>query len=169
MDAAAQILKNFNLFVDGRGFAGNCEEVQLPNLAIQTEDYRAGGMDTSVPLDMGMEKLEASFKLSRFSVETLRLFGVAQGATIPLVFRGALESLDGTVIPVVVTMTGKIRSVETDAISPGAKVSQTYTVDLTYYRYQQNGLTIHEIDVLNFKRIIAGVDRLAAMRSAIGL
>jgi P2 family phage contractile tail tube protein len=37
------------------------------------------------------------------------------------------------------------------------------------YRYEQNGATIHDIDVVNMKRIINGVDRLAKIRAAIGL
>lgn len=55
--AARDILKNFNLFVDGRGYAGNVSEYTPPNLAVQTEDHRAGGMDAPIALDMGMEGL----------------------------------------------------------------------------------------------------------------
>ena len=32
-----KILKNFNLFVDGRGYAGRAEEVSPPKLSIKTE------------------------------------------------------------------------------------------------------------------------------------
>jgi P2 family phage contractile tail tube protein len=38
-----KILKNFNLFVDGRGYAGRAEEVTPPKLTIKTEELRAGG------------------------------------------------------------------------------------------------------------------------------
>jgi len=48
-----KILKNFNVFVDGRGYAGKIDEITLPKLTIKTEEYRAGGM--------GMEKLEADY------------------------------------------------------------------------------------------------------------
>lgn len=169
MSAAAQILKNFNLYVDGRGYAGNIDEVTLPALTIVEEDYRAGGMDAPVGIDMGMEKLEASFKLSKFDRDVLAQFGVAPGAAVPFILRGALESLDGTVQAVVVTMLGKIRSIETDTITPGAKAAQTFTLSLQAYRYQQDGVIVHDIDVLNMVRIVNGVDRLAAIRDAIGL
>lgn len=169
MDAASQILKNYNLFVDGRGYAGNVDEVQLPNLALILEQFRGGGMDASIPLDMGMEALELSFKLSRFSPEVLRLFGLANGSTVPLVFRGALQSADGVVVAVVINATGRITSVTTDPVRAGEKPLQSYTVGLTYYRYQQAGETVHEIDIPNMKRIINGVDQLAAIRAAIGV
>ena len=58
-----KILKNFNLFIDGRGYVGKCEEVNPPKLSIKSEEYKAGGMDAPIAIDMGMEKLEASFTL----------------------------------------------------------------------------------------------------------
>lgn len=169
MSAASQILKNFNLFVDGRGYAGNVDEATLPNLAILVEDYRAGGMDAPVPIDMGMEALEASFRLSKFDRDVLALFGVSTGANVPFVLRGALESLDGSVQAVVVTMRGTIKAIETDALSPGTKAGQLFTLGLTAYRYEQDGVVVHDIDILNMTRVINGVDRLAAIRGAIGL
>ena len=36
-----KILKNFNVFVDGRGYAGKIDEITLPKLTIKTEEYRA--------------------------------------------------------------------------------------------------------------------------------
>lgn len=167
MSAAANILKNFNLYVDGRGYAGNVDEVTLPNLAIVGEDYRAGGMDAPVELDMGMEKLESTFILSKFDADVDRLF--SSPGFIALTFRGAVESLDGTVRPVVVKMSGKIHAIETGAATPGTKVTKTYRVPLVRYSYTLDGVAVHDIDVLNMKRIIGGVDRLAEQRRAIGL
>ena len=167
MSAAANILKNFNLYVDGRGYAGNVDEVTLPNLSIVGEDYRAGGMDAPVEVDMGMEKLESTFVLSKFDADIDRLFG--SPGFIALTFRGAVESLDGTVRPVVVKMRGKIHAIETGAATPGSKVTKTYRVPLVGYSYTLDGVAVHDIDVLNMKRIIGGVDRLAEQRRAIGL
>lgn len=169
MSAAAQILKNFNLYVDGRGYAGNVDEVQLPSLAIIGEDHRAGGMDAAVELDMGMEKLEATFKVSKFDKHLVTKWGVSAGNRVPLVLRGALESQDGTVIPVVVRLAGRIHGLEFDTVSAGAKAGMTFRMAATLYKYEQDGETLVEIDVLNMKRIIGGVDRLAEQRKAIGL
>ncbi|GHT98386.1 hypothetical protein FACS1894126_3800 [Alphaproteobacteria bacterium] len=54
-----KILKNFNVFVDGRGYAGRVEEVSLPKLSLKTDEFLAGGMDAPIEIDLGMEKLEA--------------------------------------------------------------------------------------------------------------
>ena len=169
MSAASQILKNFNLYVDGRGYAGNVDEVQLPSLNVMEEDYRAGGMDAPVAIDMGMEKLEATFKVSKFDRNLITRWGVTAGGSIPLVLRGALESLDGTVIPLVVRLTGRIHNLEFDAITAGAKAGMSFKLAAHSFRLEQNGEVLINIDVQNMKRVIGGVDRLAAMRKAIGI
>lgn len=167
MSAAADILKNFNLYVDGRGFAGNVETAQLPNLALVIEDFRAGGLDSPIPLDMGMEPMEASFTLSQFSKETLALWGVGETADVPLTFRGALESQDGTVRAVVVNIRGRVTAVNPSEWAAGSKANIAFTVRALYYKYTQDGTVVHEIDVVNMVRKINGVDRLAAIRQAI--
>ena len=43
-----KILKNFNVFVDGLGYAGRVEEITLPKLTIKTEEYQGAGMSAPV-------------------------------------------------------------------------------------------------------------------------
>lgn len=169
MATASNILKNFNLYVDGRGFAGVVDELQLPTLGLVVEDFRAGGMDASVAVEMGQEKLEASFVLSGYEENVLNLWGMGQGQTVPLVARGALESLDGAVTPVMVYMNGTIRSMEPGAWKAGEKSTISFTMDLRSYKYTQGGRTINNIDIPNMVRIVNGTDRLAAQRNAIGI
>ncbi|RRJ96867.1 phage major tail tube protein [Opitutaceae bacterium TAV4] len=165
MAAADNILKNFNLFVESVGYAGNIDELQLPNLSLKTEDYRAAGMDASIDIDMGMEKLEASGTLSKIDEGVLAAFGKDTNLTA----RGALQSLGGTVTPVEVKMTGLVKTQEHSAWKAGDKATLKFTVALSYYKYTQGGRVIHEIDVQNMKRIINGVDQLAEQRSALGM
>ena len=68
-----KILKNFNLFVDGRGYAGRAEEVTPPKLTIKTEELRAGGMDAPISIDLGMEKLECGFSLVEYDPNLMQL------------------------------------------------------------------------------------------------
>jgi len=166
---AADILKNFNLFIDGFGFAGNCEEVQLPALTILTEDFRAGGLDAPIGIDMGMEKMVASFKITNNDADAMGWFGGGPQDLIPLEFRGALEDLDGNVSQLSIVMRGTVRELASDAWQAGQKAPKTFSVDLQYYRYDQDGDTIHEIDVLNMVRIVNGQDRLVDIRNAIGI
>ncbi|NJB67205.1 hypothetical protein GGQ74_000845 [Desulfobaculum xiamenense] len=166
---AKDILKNFALFVDGRGYVGDCEEVQPPSLSLVTDDFRAGGMDAPVALDMGMEKLEGTFTLTRQCADVLMSFGVTQNSGVQITARGALESLDGTVTPVTIQMRGCVVKIESGAWKPGEKSTLSVTVALTYYKREQGGKVLHEIDVPNMKRIIGGVDQLAEIRKACGM
>ncbi|WP_295038258.1 phage major tail tube protein [Sulfitobacter sp.] len=167
--AARDILKNFNLFVDGRGYAGNVSEYSAPALAVQTEDHRAGGMDAPVALDMGMEALEASFVLTAYDFDVLSMWGVSQGAPIAFTARGSVESHDGEVKAAVHRLRGKITRVERGTWTPGQPAPLTITMRLDFFAEELGGRQIHEIDVPNMKRIINGVDQLAARRTALGM
>jgi len=163
------ILKNMSLFVDERGYAGNVEELQLPKLAMKTEEFRAGGMDAAIDVEMGMEKLECGFTLTRFDKEALKLFGLAPGKVAPLTMRGAVESEDGSTAAVIVNLRGKIREIDFGSWKPGDKATLKASVSLRYYKLTHGGEVLHEIDVANMIRIVGGVDQLAAQRKALGL
>lgn len=167
--AASDVRKNLNLFVDGKGFAGQIEEFNPPKLAIKVEEFRAGGMDSSIDLKMGLEKLECDFSLIQYSKDVLALFGMAAGNTVPLVAREALESFDGTVTPVIHTMRGRIREVDPGTSKSGEKSSLKFTMSLTYYKLQHGNTVVQEIDVQNMVHFVNGVDQLAAQRAALGI
>lgn len=167
--AARDVLKNLNLWVDGRGYAGQVEEFNQPKLTLKTEEFRGGGMDLPVDITMGMEGLKADFSLIAYDKDVLSLFGVTEGAVVPFVVRGALESFDGTVTKVTVTMRGKITELDSGTWKPGEKPSLKVMVSLRYYKLQHGDTVVHEIDAENMVRTINGVDALAAIRAAIGL
>lgn len=165
----ADVLRNMNLFVDGRGYAGRIDELTLPKLTVKMEEHRAGGMDAPVELDMGMEKLEAEFSLSAFDLEVLRLWGITAGAQAAFTARGALQSEDGTVTALVVHMRGQIRELDHGTWKPGEKAMLKASLALRYYKLTHGQTVVTEIDVENMVRVVGGVDQLAAMRQALGI
>ena len=167
--ANPRILKNFNLFVDGRGQAGKIDELELPTLTIKTEEHRAGGMDAPAELDMGMEALSAGFTLAEYDENVLSLFGLADGNAVQLTARGALQKDGEPVTPVVVNMRGMLKEAELGTWQAGEKATPKFTIALRYYRYESGGVVLHEIDVENMVRIVNGVDQLAQIRAAIGV
>lgn len=167
--AARDVRKNFNLFVDGRGYAGQVDEFNAPKLTLQTEEFRAGGMDVPIDVTMGMEKLVADFSLKAYDRNVLALFGVVEGSNVPLSVREALESFDGTVTPVVHTMRGKITELDPGTSKPGELPMLKATLTLTYYKMQHGDTVVHEIDVENMVRVINGVDVLQGIRAALGI
>lgn len=164
-----QVLKNLNVFVDGRGYAGQIEEINLPKLTVKTEDFRAGGMDAPMELDMGMEKLETDFSLIGYDKDILSLFGFVVPATVALTFRGALENADGTITAFVCKMRGNIREIDLGTSKAGDKPAMKVTMGLVYHYIEHGGTPVVEVDVVNMVRMIGGVDKLAAVRAAIGI
>ena len=167
--ASREILKNFNLFVDARGYAGVVEEYNPPVLGIKTEDFRAGGMDGTVALDMGLEKLETSFTLSNFDPLVLNLFGFLPGLPTAVTVRGAIEDELGLIKPVIHAMAGRIRTIEQGSWKPGERASMKVTMDLTRYAQTVAGIGVIVIDIPNMIRTIGGVDKSIATRLALGV
>ena len=167
---ATKLLKDVNLFIDGRGYAGNVEEFDPPKLAIKTEPHRAGGMDAPVEVDMGMEPLTAMVTLSHAAREALKLFGLAPGNLAPMTLRGSQENEAGTEVEAVVySLRGTMKEVDPGTWKSGEKAPCKMTMALRYYKLEIGGETVHEIDVENMTRVIDGTDQLAARRQALGL
>ena len=163
-----KILKNFNLFVDGRGYVGRCEDVTPPKLNIKTEEFRAGGLDSPVSIDMGMEKLEASFTLVEYDKDILKQFGLIDGNSVQVTLRGAMQD-DTTTSSVVITLHGRYSEIDMGKFSSGEKATLGCTLVARYYSLQIDGETIVEVDVDNMTRIIDGNDQMQAVRDAIGI
>lgn len=167
--AARDVLKNLTLWVDGRGMAGQVQEVNPPKLTQQLEEFRAGGMVAPVAITMGMERLTSDFSLIAYDPDVLALFGVVENATTSLTIRGGLESFDATVTPAVMTMTGKVTGQDPGTWEAGKVAYLKTTMELTYYKLQHGTTVVTEIDVENMICMINGTDTLAAMRTALGL
>ena len=82
-----KILKNFNLFVDGRGYAGRVDEITLPKLTIKTKEFQGAGMSAPVEIDLGMEKLEMDMTFSEYDPELFKLFGLTNGSEVAFTIR----------------------------------------------------------------------------------
>ena len=163
-----KILKNFSLFVDGRGYAGKAEEVTPPKLTIKTEEFRGGGMDTPASIDMGMEKLEASFSIVEFDPDVLRQFGLVSGNNVQVTLRGALVD-DHNTTPMVISLRGMFTEVDMGNFKAGDLSTMKCTIACRYYSLDIGGQKVIEIDVDNMVRNINGTDVLAEMRSALGV
>lgn len=165
-----RVLKNMNAFVDGRGYAGRVETLIPPKLTRKMEEFRGGGMEAPLELDMGHEKLEATLTMAEFDPDILQLWGVVDHSAVALQFRGATQrDSDSSVEAVVVDMRGRLREIDPGTWTPGEKASTTYAVAVSYYRLEINGQVIMEIDVPNMICTVGGVDVLAAQRAALGV
>lgn len=167
--AARDVLKNINLFVDGRGYAGQIEELNPPKQTLKLEEFMGGGMAAPVEITMGMEKLESDFSLIAYDSDVLANFGVVEGREIQFTIRAHLESFDGSTSAVVMNMRGKIKEIDRGTWKAGEKATLKVALALTYFKETRGAVVQSEIDVVNMVFKAGGIDLLAGARSALGI
>ncbi len=163
-----KVLNNLNAFVDGRGYAGRIEEINLPTLTLKTEEYRGGGMDMPIDVELGMEKLEAELTFADYDANLFRLFGLTDHASTAITLRGGLQH-STAIEPVVINLRVLIKSLEGGSWKAGEKATLKMSVAVNYYKLTLNHQELIEIDAENMVRKINGVDQLAGMRDALGI
>lgn len=163
-------LKNFNLFVDGISFVGQAVEIQLPKLSRKVEEYRGGGMNGPIEVDLGGEKLEIEHSYGGLMKEILLQYGATRADAVLLRFAGAYQRDDtGDVDAVEVTVRGRHQEIDPGKAKGGDDTEFKVKSSLTYYKLSINGVVLIEIDHINMIENIGGVDMLAEQRSAIGM
>ena len=164
-----EVLHNTNMFVGGISLQGDVPSLSLPKVTVKVEEYRAGGMDAPIDMDMGLEKLDSSFTTNGVRREVLKFFGQSDLTGFNASFRGAFKGQKGVVKSVVATLRGSLKEVDPGDWKPGEKGEFKYAVAVTYYKLEIDGSVMFEIDPLNSIRVIDGTDQLASLRSALGM
>lgn len=165
----AAILQDFTLWLAGVGKIGTCATVQLPEVNMQMEDFRGGGMDGTVELPMGIEKMECSFDLINWDVDTWKHIGYGASAMdVNLLFRGYTLTAAGAENSVEVTITGGIKSVKNDGIESGKKSKQSVKMSVRKYTHVVAGETIVDIDIFNKVFKLGSSDKSSNARSILG-
>jgi P2 family phage contractile tail tube protein len=160
---------NFIVWCDGFGKLGEGENAKLPVMEVNSEEFRGGGMDIPIKIDLGMNPLTFEFKLSSFDPQVYNLWGLYPGQDKQFTMRGSLAHQDGTPFAAIAGCRGNLHKVESDALEPARKILHTFTCELTYYKLTVGDQLIYEIDPINGRRIVNGVDQLRQDRIAMGL
>lgn len=163
------VRKNYNVFVDGRGYAGQTEEFNAPKLTLKTEEFQGGGMFTPMEITMGSEKLECDFTMLSSDPYILSRFSVVEGSQTNFTFREVMESQDGSVIPLIHNVRGKVKEIDPGASKPGEKATTKVAIAPSYYKLTHGAVVLHEIDVTNMVWMTNGIDILAGIRAAMGV
>ena len=167
--AITYVLRKFIVYVDGFGKLGEGENCKLPTMENTTEDFRGGGMDTPIKVDLGTTPLVMEFKLSSMDPQVYTQWGLYPGREIQYTVRGSLAHQDGNPFAAIAGCLGNLHKVDVDNFAPNAKVMHTFTVDLTYYKLTIGDSLVYEIDIINGRRIVGGVDQLRDDHIALGL
>ena len=163
-------ITNYNAFIDGFGYAGLATAAKMPNLKLQTERHRGAGMDGGTPIDLGQEDMQASLTLSEWRTEAIQLLGRrdARLTLRPTQKAGAEGDFDADAF--ICSMGGLWNGIEFADLGAGkGDVTQTVMLEADYFRMVYQGNELCEIDFRAGKRVVGGVDQLAAARAAMGI
>ncbi|HFF1652816.1 TPA: phage major tail tube protein [Providencia rettgeri] len=165
-------LKNMNLFNDGQSYLGRVEEMTLPKITRKFEEYRGGGMNGAVKVDMGLEAdaLSSEITFGGLEAQLYKQWGVTQIDGVMLRFNGAYQREDtAEVTAVEVVLRGRFSEIDSGNGKAGENTQVKAPFNATYYKLIWDGETLIEIDLLNMIENVDGVDRLAEQRAALGL
>lgn len=164
-----QILKDFNLFVNGVGNLGKAKEVTLPTVKFETVEADNGGIAGKYDFPVNLDKLEAEFSFSDIDPVKAGLIGSVNFLTSGtlFVFRGSIK--DGAAeIPVIAALGGSITEMPVET-KKGEEIKSTYKMSVTHYELTMGGQPIYVIDKLLNTVIIGGVDYNAVTKANIGV
>lgn len=164
-----RVLRNFNAFVNGIGYAGRINEVELPEVSIKQEEHRGGGMDAPRQIDMGMEAMTAKLTFAEYIREVLSTFGSLDSNATRITFRGAIQRDAETPVPVVCELGGSVSKSTMGTWKAGDAATHEVEMSVNYYKLTIGADEVYEIDVDNMIRRVNGEDRLAGIRAAIGM
>lgn len=163
-------LKNFNVFYNGDNYIGRCAEVELPKLTRKLEEFRGGGMNGPVEVDLGNEKMEINHTWGGFEAETYRQFGVPTVDSVLMRFTGAYQRDDTAEVDAIdIVVRGRHTEIDPGSAKAGDDTELKVKSSISYYKLTVNGEVLIEIDHVNLVEVINGEDRLADIRTALGV
>lgn len=164
-----RILRNFDIDVDGVGYAGRIREFTPPPITIKTEDFQGGGMDGTAKIDVGQDPMDASMVFAEIDPAIIGQGSLIRGPATSYVLRGALKREGYRAQPIRMTMRGAWTGIDWGTMSAGAINNLTVNFHCRYFKLEINRIRYHEIDVEKMIRVINGVDELEDIRDAMGV
>lgn len=162
-------LKYLAVYADGQRYMGETAEATVPKLARTFEDYRGGGMDAAVGIDLGGEPIEFEWKAGGLLEQVYRQFGATRIDATQLRFVGSYQDdSTGQTKTVDITVRGRHQEIDPGGAKSGDDTEQTTKTRCVYYKMMVNGETLIEKDELNMLFIVNGVDILAEHRANLG-
>ncbi len=163
-------IKAFQIFVDGQGYVGEGEEATLPKLTRKMEEYRSGGMNGPIGVDLGQEKAEMELTFGEYAEAIIKTWGTIDHKGVKFRIMGAAERDDagGEVTSVEAVVQGRISEIDSGTWKGGDSSTMKIKVDVNYFKWTAKGQLI-EFDLENLILIADGKDLMAAKRAAIGM
>lgn len=166
-----ELINSYNVYLAGR-LLGVSGEVELPNLEAMTETIEAAGVlgeiDSPATGHFGSIKIKIPFAILHEDVLKTADTRKAQ----ELVLRGSEQFTDRTTgdtkdVAVRIAIRGKATTVNLGKMVKGKKGEPEVELEVLYLKMEVGGEVVTELDKLNFKYTVNGVDLLSDIRKNI--
>jgi P2 family phage contractile tail tube protein len=165
----ANILLDFTVWLRDQGMIGESPSFQPPEIRIQTEEFRGGGMDMAVEIPMGIEKINFDFDVHVWNPLIFNELGYGPNSmNVPLMFRGYLQTPNGAEKSVIITTECLIKEIKSSKVQPGKKTELTVSCAAHYYQHTVENEVLNEISAFDKTFIVDGVDRSKRARQILG-
>lgn len=166
-----EVLKRFNMFVEGGAFLDVVEEVTLPKLAHVFVDYRAGGMPGPAKMELGWEEMMLGIKFLSYPSHIMNQLAKVGVDGTGLRFVGAYGSNHAGVgsVGIEIVARGQPGSLDFGTAKLGEKTEFETEWPLTYFKLSRNNEPQIELDFINGIEKIGNVDLAADIRQILGL
>lgn len=161
----ADSIRDFTAFVEGQGYAGEVEEGTLPVVDFVTQEMSGGGLGGTIDVPMGkVAKLETALKFKGLNPVLLGQVGKEDGL---ITLRGHLSDGDrqGSAIA---EMRGFFKRTNAGTMGSSDQMVELGAT-LSYYKLTIYGEVVYDIDIINKRCVILGVDRWADYRASLGI
>ncbi|MFN3675424.1 MAG: phage major tail tube protein [Sphingomonas pseudosanguinis] len=168
--ATAMKLKQCMMFNEGQAFIGETVSITPPKLVRKLEDYRAGGMDRPIKIDMGGEPLEMEAVYGgpmRPILAQYQMLGV--GGVYQRFVGSYQDDGAGSFHKIEMVTRGRHEEIDLGEWKPGEAGEFKVKSQLSYLKITMDDVELCEIDVLGMISRVNGVDMMAPHRSAFGL
>jgi P2 family phage contractile tail tube protein len=163
-----RILRDYTLYSDDDSYRGRCLSFNPPAIQPQIVDYRAGGLDGSLGIDMGLNLGDAVATFGGFEPGILAAVG-RMSSEVRLVVRGALISQGEAETQLIYEIRGVVREYDPGTMQPGESAPSSVTIKPHFFQIEHEGQVLFKADVRNNERIVGGTDQLETLRTALGL
>lgn len=165
-----ELLNHYNVYNDASKLVGVSGDVELPDFEAITETIEGAGVLGEIEATATGQFSSMIIKIP-FSVLYEDMFTLVNSATgVNVTLRGSAQFMDPTTgitdhYPVKVVVRGKCKKYSLGKMTKGKKMDPSVELEILYIKIDINNKPVVELDKVNFKYAVNGVDLLEKIRS----
>lgn len=171
MNVIPEVLNHFNVYNDSaKNLIGISGELELPEMEAITDTLEGSGVLGEIEDPVTGQFSSMKMKIP-FAVLYEDMFSIMNTTKPPqLTLRASMQCMDPSTgetgyYPVKIVVRGKASTSNMGKVVKGKKMEPEVELEILYIKIQINNKTVLELDKLNFKYVLNGVDMLAKIRS----